>query len=284
MDKKLIQGSEEWLNMRRKYIGASDAPIIMGYSPWKTAYQLWEEKLGLVKTEKANFAMERGNRLEPQALLAYNKLTGNFAEPMVVFSEEHKWMMSSLDGLSFDKKIIVEIKCPGKEDHDLASKGIIPKKYEAQLQHQLATIELDHLHYFSYHEESQYLVEVHRDEKFISKLISCEKCFWDSLQSLTPPDMTDRDVLEIEDDEFSFISNEWRIANEQLQKIKEKEDYYRKLLVEKAKNRNCNNKEISIRKIIRKGNIDYSKIPELEGKDLDQYRKSPSVSWRITMN
>ena len=40
------QKSEEWLDWRKKGIGSSDAPIIMGVSPWKTPFELWEEKTG----------------------------------------------------------------------------------------------------------------------------------------------------------------------------------------------------------------------------------------------
>ena len=43
--KELVQQSEEWLEFRRSRIGASDAPIIMGVSPWKTHYKLWVEKI-----------------------------------------------------------------------------------------------------------------------------------------------------------------------------------------------------------------------------------------------
>jgi predicted phage-related endonuclease len=41
------QQTPEWLEFRKNKIGASDAPIIMETSPWKTPYQLWLEKLSL---------------------------------------------------------------------------------------------------------------------------------------------------------------------------------------------------------------------------------------------
>ncbi len=54
----LIQHSNEWLELRKNKIGASDAPIIMKVSPWKTPYRLWEEKLGLTECV-SNQAMKR---------------------------------------------------------------------------------------------------------------------------------------------------------------------------------------------------------------------------------
>jgi len=32
----------------------------------------------------------------------------------------------------------------------------------------------------------------------------------------------------------------------------------------------------------RKGNVDYSQIPELQGVDLDAYRGKETITWRIT--
>ena len=50
---------------RKKGIGASDTPIIMGFSSYKTPYQLYLEKLGLVDdTEKETEVQYWGNELE----------------------------------------------------------------------------------------------------------------------------------------------------------------------------------------------------------------------------
>ena len=40
---------EEWLSIRKKYIGGSDAGAIVGLDEYKTPYSLWAEKTG--KTE-----------------------------------------------------------------------------------------------------------------------------------------------------------------------------------------------------------------------------------------
>lgn len=43
---KLKQGSKEWLKFRRSGIGGSDASAILGYNPYKSNIDLWEEKTG----------------------------------------------------------------------------------------------------------------------------------------------------------------------------------------------------------------------------------------------
>ena len=52
---------------RDKYIGGSDIPVIMGISPFKTRWDLLQEKAGLKVDEfKGNKYTEYGNILEPQ--------------------------------------------------------------------------------------------------------------------------------------------------------------------------------------------------------------------------
>ncbi len=276
------QNTQEWLDLRKNHIGASDAPVILGQSPWKTAFQLWEEKLGLREVPQMNAAMKRGHELEPIARQAYNDYTGNCAEPEVVFHPEHKWMMASLDGLSLDRSVIVEIKCPGQADHDLAAEGKIPVKYYAQLQHQLATIGLNLLHYFSYKDGEFHLVEVEADEGFIRGLYKKEMDFWKKMQDFEPPALQERDFVQKEDQGWCALAQQWEAANKALAEMKLKEKQCRDALIQAAGNRNCLGAGVKVQKVVRKGTVDYKAVPELEGVDLEKYRKSPVESWRIT--
>lgn len=57
---------------RRKYIGGSDIAAILGISPWKTAYQLWQDKTQPAMPENNDperlKVLNRGKRLEPYIL------------------------------------------------------------------------------------------------------------------------------------------------------------------------------------------------------------------------
>jgi len=277
----LIQGTQEWLEVRKTHIGASDAPIIMGDSPWKTCYQLWEEKLDLCEQPRMNSAMQRGHDLEPIARQVYNDHTGNCAEPEVLFHPEHKWMMASLDGISLDRSIIVEIKCPGIHDHATAAKGGIPEKYYAQLQHQLVVANLNLLHYFSYREGEFYLVEVERDEKYIHKMQSTEEVFWENLSDFKPPELSDRDYIDKDDDLWLRTAQNWSDSHNKLVEIKGEEKSYRESLIQLANNKNCRGAGVKIQKVVRKGSVDYKSIPSLSGVDLEGYRNSPVETWRL---
>ena len=66
----LIQGSPEWLAHRSQHFNASDAPAMMGCSPYKTRTELLHElKTGIVP-EVDNFTQDRfaeGHRIETLA-------------------------------------------------------------------------------------------------------------------------------------------------------------------------------------------------------------------------
>ena len=79
---KLLQGSAEWHEHRRRYRNASETPVVLGVSPWATPYQLWQQKLGLVQPE-VTAAMLHGTQHEPLARAAYEALTGHVMQPLV---------------------------------------------------------------------------------------------------------------------------------------------------------------------------------------------------------
>lgn len=282
MDNKLIQGTPEWHKLRRDHIGASDAPVIMGVSPFKTPHRLWEEKLGLVSSDVSNPGIEYGKKMEEPARRAYEKFTGNLVAPAVVFHPDRDYMMASLDGLTFDKKIAVEIKNVCAEDHEKAKKGIIPEKYFPQVQHQLAVLEISVLHYFSFRQGDFALVEIERDDNYIRHLYFSEEEFWKCVQNFSEPCFSERDYVKLNNSEWVSMVEDWKSTTEQLKALEAKEKEYRKALIDMAGDKNATGSGIKLTRCIRKGSVDYSKIKELEGVDLDQYRKDPVITWRIS--
>ena len=95
----LIQQSQEWLDYRKSKIGASDAPVIMGVSPWCTPYKLWMQKNDLIPDTYKSRAMSRGIAMEDTARAFFSLETGVLVEPSVVVHSDLDWMIASLDGL-----------------------------------------------------------------------------------------------------------------------------------------------------------------------------------------
>jgi putative phage-type endonuclease len=278
----LEQGSPEWLEYRRTRIGSSDAPVIMGESPWKTPYQLWQEKLSESHENKENFAMYRGKMLEERARSAYEVMKGEIFYPRVVQHREHSWKLASLDGLSYDAQRAVEIKCPGREDHDLALSGKIPPKYKAQLQHQIHVCKLDSIDYFSFDGESGVIVKEPRDPEYLLDLIKREREFFFNLQSKTPPAFTEKDYVDKNNDKiYEQKVKLWEEKEAIFLKAQEEKDLAKKDLIDYCKGENTKGFGIRIQRIIRKGTIMYENIPELREIDVEKYRKESVIYFKI---
>jgi putative phage-type endonuclease len=178
----LKQGTKPWLDWRSTKVTASDSPIIMGMSPFKDKDQLLTEKFRRFETV-ATTPMLRGIELEPIALREFERETGVIMFPCVG-EHENGWMGASFDGMTIDGDAICEIKCPGKKDHTEALKGQCPKKYFAQLQHQMYVASVQFSFYYSFDGEKGFCFEVKRDNDFIEKMLEKEFEFWNCLQNL----------------------------------------------------------------------------------------------------
>lgn len=275
------QGSDEWHELRRNKIGASMAPIIMEMSPWKTPYKLWREILGLDPKQETNDAMIRGNQLEPIARSEFENMTGIKVFPKVFMHDRYPWMMASLDGIDDSKQHVVEIKCPGRTDHEMALDGIIPGKYIPQLQHQMEVCGVNSMFYFSFNGSSGKILELNRDDAYIESLLHKEFLFWKCVQDLEEPDLSDKDYIIREDDEWSQFSSNWISVQSKIKELVKEEEELRKSLISLAGNCNVKGAGVKLSRLIRKGNVDYKAIPEIQDIDIDKYRKSPIETWRL---
>lgn len=276
---------QNWHDWRKKGIGASDAPIIMGVSPWKTPYQLWLEKTGKVKSDKnGNWATQRGHDLEPKARAQYELETGNNCPPRLVEYALAPYIRASLDGFDREKNIVLEIKCPGAADHSKALAGEVPEKYYPQLQHQLLVTGANCAHYYSFDGEKGVLIEVKPDISYCSKLFLKLEKFWNLVQTDTPPELSEKDYKKIKDSRLSelaclYIENEKKLdlLREENERIKSEIISHEKV----AENKFSMIDNILVQKISRKGAVDYSKIPELKNVDVELYRKKESIFYKI---
>lgn len=275
------QNTEEWLELRKKNIGASDAPIIMGLSPWTTKYQLWQQKLNLVEPREENEAMRRGKLLEPKAHARFREMTGFNTKPEVAFHPTIPYMMASFDGFDPDKKILVEIKCPGSSSHQMAKIGLVPENYIPQIQHQMEVVGADMAYYFSFDGENGEIVEVKRDQSMIDKIIKEEKKFYECMTTFNPPELCDRDYIKREDEEWQSAAEHYLGLQRSLQELEKQEKMAKERLILLAGQSNVKGAGISLSKTIRRGNVDYGAIEALKSINLDQYRKPATEYWTV---
>jgi putative phage-type endonuclease len=271
------QNTREWLDLRKNKIGASDAPVIMKASPFKTPFQLWEEKLSGFEKEP-NAAMLKGHEMEPIARKQLEDKLGMPLIPSVRLHNSKSWMMASVDAISFDERTVAEIKYPGKADHDLALSGHVPEKYFPQLQHQMEVCGVEVILYFSYREEESALLKVYRDDEYIKKMLIEEEKFFECMQNFEAPELIDRDFVYHGDARWAHLAERLK----QIKALQVEEESIKKELISLAKGQNAMGSGIRVAKFMRKGAVDYKAIPELQNVDLEPYRKKGSEYWRIT--
>jgi putative phage-type endonuclease len=155
----LDQQSDDWHRWRKGGIGSSDAPVIVGRSPWKTRKALLEYKASHFqcgfdrKTETAKSkAMLHGIKTEAEARQMYIELTGIFVEPVCGIHDSLDWCRASFDGLNERGTLITEIKCPSNiRNHEAVLAGVVPEVYYPQCQHQLLVSGAELVHFISYY-------------------------------------------------------------------------------------------------------------------------------------
>jgi putative phage-type endonuclease len=282
---ELEQGSEEWKQFRKSKVGASDAPIIMGDSPWTTIRQLYDQKLDLVPERECTHAMEEGHRIEPLVRQFALALTGLEMKPCVVQSVT-PWMIASLDGLSACGKLFIEIKLGNAQDHAVAKAGKIPKKYFAQLQHQMYVMEHERCLYISYHKDTDdyQTVWVDRDNAYIKQLLEEEEKFNTCLITRTPPELTDRDYRSREDLQWQDLTSQWMREKEQMDLWIAREKETKEKLITLAGGLNTRGAGVRISKVTRQGTISYGSIPQLQGVDLNAYRNPGTEYFRVSID
>lgn len=286
----LEQGTPEWKEWRRWKIGASMAPVIMGVSPFQTKMQLWES-IVFGEDKEANFAMKRGTRMEEKARQWINnrKMIGSPYQPKCLQHDAIPWMIASMDGMALtwlsgvEIKEICEIKCPGAEAHLMALSGKVPDYYMPQLQHQMVVADLEEILYVSFDGEEGIEIVVPRDDEYITKqLMPQEAAFYQSLLDFAPPEMSDKDVEQIDDPEAIAVAFEYKRCLDKLAFLEKDAKNLKEKLISYAKHSRVSIGDLKLTKVIRKGSIQYDKIQELSRVDLEKYRKEPVVSWRIT--
>lgn len=275
----LEQGTPEWLKLRKTKITATDASTIMGVNPWKTKEQLYKEKLSDENNTFTNEAMERGIELEPIARELFEIKTGIEMTPQIFVKD---WAMASLDGISFCGQYVLEIKCPGPRDHAIAVAGNIPDHYYPQLQHQMYVTNVQLAYYFSFDGADGVIVKVKRNEEYIEKMIEEELKFYQCLINKTPPEHVDGEYIERSDDLWKQCALKYKSLTESIKELEVEQEDVRKQLIFLSGESNTKGAGISLCQVERKGNINYSNIPELRGVDLEKHRKPSITSWRIS--
>ena len=278
---KLVQGTPEWHAHRAQYRNASETAAVMGISPWQTPHQLWEIRTGK-KTPEVNAAMARGSTLEPQARSAYEALTGHVMQPLVLVDGSYS---ASLDGLTFDGQLIVEIKCPVKgKDSSLwqaVAAGNVPEHYGWQIEHQLMVSGAALAHLYVFDGRNGILLEVTPQPERWREIHTAWEEFMRCIESDTPPELTERDKVIRKDGAWREAAETYVKLKEEAERLAEQLDAAKTALIALASHPSEAGFGVSVTRFWKQGSVDYKRVPELMGVDLDEYRGKAREEVRV---
>ena len=191
--------NEEWLSYRRRGIGGSDAAAILGISPWRTARDLYYDKLNVVKADVDEnwVALEMGHLLEDLVARIFAKKTGlRIFQRKVMFQHPlYPWMLADLDylvELPDGSNAILEIKTTNynaRENWWYNGEEIVPVYYESQGRHYMSVMNLDRVYFcclYGNNEDEVIIRHLDRDYAYESELIALEDAFWNDHRAEAP--------------------------------------------------------------------------------------------------
>ncbi|MEM8629557.1 MAG: hypothetical protein AAGF04_05800, partial [Chlamydiota bacterium] len=164
-----------------------------------------------------------------------------------------------------------------------AKRQKIPDKYWPQLQHQLEVYGASKGWYFSFDGVDGVAIPFERDKKFIAELLKKEKAFWECVEELKAPKLTEKDYQVIEEKEALKKSQKILELKKQLDAIHAELDP----LEEELKERYCQDTcaligDLKFTRFVRKGSVNYNLVPQLKGVNLEKYRNSSIISYRVS--
>ena len=204
---------EEWLAYRRKGIGGSDVAALLGISPWRTARDLFYDKLNIavVEDHEDNWvALEMGHLLEPLVAKIFQHRTGyKIYQIKKMFQHpKYPWMLADVDyfvELPDGTTAILEIKTTNynaKDNWWLDGEETIPAYYESQGRHYMAVMDVDRCFFcclYGNNEQESIIRDMQRDLSYEDEMIFLEQNFWENhVLTRTPPPYTEDGDLVIE--------------------------------------------------------------------------------------
>lgn len=171
---------EQWLDIRKGYIGGSDASAILGFNPYKSSFGIYTEKvLGVTEDLSDNVHIEFGNKMEPiirewfpQAFLKAEGVAIEVSEyPYMIQHPTIPYLSANLDGLMVHPELgqgLIEIKTAGENQWKKWQDDEIPEQYYCQIAHYLGVTGLPYAYVVALVGKKLLWKFIPRNENFIT--------------------------------------------------------------------------------------------------------------------
>lgn len=200
-DKVRSMITEQQRLARKHSIGGSDTAILMGLSSFKTPYQLFLEKKGLLESsqEESQYAYW-GNKLEKvirDEFAERNKV--KIEEPDMMVHPLIDFMHANVDGYIPEWDAVLEVKCSNAfmaSQWGESGSDIIPMPYLVQVAHYVSVMNAKCAHIAVLIGGNDYREYVyHRNLELEAMVIKACSDFWDAVQNdNAPPPYDDSDL------------------------------------------------------------------------------------------
>ena len=106
--------------------------------------------------------------------------------------------------------------------------------------------------------------------------------FWDLVINFEAPELCAKDYVERSDLLWLKEARIYKDLQQEMNTLEKMLEKSRLNLMQLAGHSNCQGGGLRLSQVVRRGQIDYKAIPELNNIDLEKYRKAPVEYWRIS--
>lgn len=182
---------EEWLEYRRKGIGGSDAGAVLGLNPYRSAFDVYADKLSLIPEKEDNEAMRQGRDLEQYVSERFEEYSGKKVHRVnsILKNSKYPFAFANIDRAVSGEKAGLECKTAKTLSIKRYKNGEFPEEYYCQCMHYIMVTGYRKWYLAVLILGSDFKVfEIERDEDEIKALSEAESRFWnENVKNQIPP-------------------------------------------------------------------------------------------------
>lgn len=240
---------EEWLILRKKSIGGSDAGAVLGMNQWASPITVYLDKTGMSKDKETSEAMRQGTDLEDYVARRFMEKTGKKVrkDNFMYSHDDYDFITANIDREVIGENAGLECKTITVfNDYDFEN-GEVPAHYYAQCQHYMAVKGYEKMYLaVLVHSRDFLVIPVERNEEFIKDMIEKEIEFWNDFvlpKKMPAPDgseATDEALKELwpvsngtemSDPKFDTDIREYRQLGDAIKRLKEQQSEVKERIV-----------------------------------------------------
>ena len=172
---------EDWLHYRKCGITGTDAGAILGLNPYRSAFQVYYDKISDTIENIDSEAMRQGRDLEEYVAQRFTEATGlKVRRANAIYqNEEHPLLLADFDRLIVGQKAGLECKTVSPFSADKWADGKIPAHYMTQVNHYLAVSGFDFWYIAALIFGKELVIhKIISDKAVLDNLIAEEEHFW----------------------------------------------------------------------------------------------------------